>query len=79
MPPNPLSTSFSTAEISISIINSYILLVNEDAMTNLLLYDDNALTDTTNTFLLNSVLEYKTSIKKFWQSFDLVVIYTDPI
>ena len=39
--------------------------MNEDALTHLLLYGDNTLTDNTNTFLLNSVIEYITSAKPF--------------
>ena len=39
--------------------------MNEDALTHLLLYGDNTLTDNTNTFLLNSVIEYITSTKRF--------------
>ena len=38
---------------------------NEDALTHLLLYGDNTLTDNTNTFLLNSVIEYITSTKRY--------------
>ena len=38
--------------------------MNEDALTHLLLYGDNILTDNKNTFLLNSVTEYITSTKR---------------
>ena len=34
-------------------------------LTHLLLYDNNTLMDKTNTFLLNSVIEYITSKKRF--------------
>ena len=46
-------------------VNPNLLSMNEDALTHLLLYGDNTLTDNTNTFLLNSVIEYITSTKRF--------------
>ena len=39
--------------------------MNEDALTHLLFYVDNTLTDNTNTFLLNSLIEYITATKRF--------------
>ena len=42
-----------------------LLSMNEDALTHLFLYGDNALTDNTNTFLLYSVIKYITSTKRF--------------
>ena len=39
--------------------------MNEDALTLILLCEDNALTDSTNKFLLNSVIESVTSTKRF--------------
>ena len=42
-----------------------LLSMNEDALTHLLLYADNTLMDNTNTFLLNSVIEYIISTKRF--------------
>ena len=39
--------------------------MKEDALTHLLLYGNNTLADVTNTFLLNSVIEYITSTKHF--------------
>ena len=39
--------------------------MNEDAFIHLLLYDKNTLTDNINIFLLNSVIEYITSAKRF--------------
>ena len=39
--------------------------MNEDKLAHLLLYGDNTLTDNTNTFLLNSVIESTTSTKRF--------------
>ena len=44
--------------------NPILLSKNEDALTRLLLYGDNTLTDNTNTFLLNSVIEYIISAKR---------------
>ena len=38
--------------------NRNLLSMNEDALTHLILYGDNTLTDNTSTFLLNSVIEY---------------------
>ena len=38
-------------------VNSSLLSMNKDALTRLLLYGDNTLTDNTNTFLLNSDIE----------------------
>ena len=46
-------------------VNPSLLSMNEDALTHLSLYGDNTLTDNTNTFLLNSVIEYITSTKRF--------------
>ena len=42
---------------NVGIINSDCLFMNEETLTFLLLYDDNSLTDRTNTILLNSVTE----------------------
>ena len=39
--------------------------MNEGALTHLILYGDNILTDNTNAFLLNSFIEYITSTKRF--------------
>ena len=39
--------------------------MNEDVLTHLLLYGDNGLMGNTNNFLLNSVIEYMTSTKRF--------------
>ena len=39
--------------------------MNQDVLTHLLLHGDNTLTDSTITFLLNSVIEYITSTKHF--------------
>ena len=39
--------------------------MNEGALTDFLLYDDNTLTGYTNTFLLNSVIEYITTKRKY--------------
>ena len=39
--------------------------MNEDALTRLILYDDDTLTGNTNIFLLNSAIEYITSTKRF--------------
>ena len=38
-------------------VNSNLLSMNKDALTHLLLYGDNTLTENTNTFLLNSDIE----------------------
>ena len=42
-----------------------LLSMNEDALAHLLIYGDNTLTDNTNTFFLNSVIECTTSAKRF--------------
>ena len=47
------------------IANPNILSMNEDLLTHLLLYGNNILTDHTNTFSLNSVIESITSTKRF--------------
>ena len=47
------------------IANPNILSINEDLLTHLLLYGNNILTDNTNTFSLNSVIESITSTKRF--------------
>ena len=47
------------------IVNANLLSMNDDALTHLSLYGDNTLTGKTNTFLLNSVIEYETSTKRF--------------
>ena len=39
--------------------------MNEGALAQLLLYDDNTLADSTNTSLLNSAIEFITYIKRF--------------
>ena len=39
---------------NVRIVNPDLLSMNEGVLTHLLLYDDNTLTDNTNTFLLNS-------------------------
>ena len=46
-------------------VNPNLLSMKEDALTHLLLYGNNTLTDNTNTFFLNSVNEYITSTKRF--------------
>ena len=46
---------------NVRIVNPDLLSMNEGVLTHLLLYDDNTLTDNTNTFLLNSVIENITS------------------
>ena len=45
--------------------------MNEETLTFLLLYDDNSLTDSTNTILLNSVIENVTWAKRFEDPFIL--------
>ena len=50
---------------NIGTINSNLLYMNEDVLTHLLLFDDNTLTDSTDTFLLNWAIEYITSPKRF--------------
>ena len=47
------------------IVNPKLLSMSEDALTHLLLYGDNSLTDNTNTFILNSVIEYIISTEGF--------------
>ena len=41
------------------------LSMNEDVLTLVLPYEDNTLTESTNNFLLNSVIEHITSTKRF--------------
>ena len=48
---------------NVRIVNPNLISTNKDVLTHLLLYGDNTLTDNTNTFLLNCVIEYKTSTK----------------
>ena len=50
---------------NVRIVNPDFLSMNKDLLTHLLLYGDNTLTDNTNTFLLNSFIEYITSTKRF--------------
>ena len=50
---------------NVRIVNPDLLSINEDALTHLLLYGDNSLTDNTNTFILNSVIEYIISTEGF--------------
>ena len=50
---------------NVRIVNPDFLSMNKDFLTHLLLYGDNTLTDNTNTFLLNSFIEYITSTKRF--------------
>ena len=50
---------------NVRIVNQNSLCMNEDAFIHLLLYDKNTLTDNINIFLLNSVIEYITSAKRF--------------
>ena len=50
---------------NVRIVNPNLLSINEDVLTHLLLYGDVSLTDNTNTFLLNSVIEYITSAERF--------------
>ena len=45
--------------------------MKEEALNHFLLYDNNTLTDSTNTFLLNFVIDYKTSRKRFGYSLAL--------
>ena len=87
---NPRSTTFSAARFSsmkgrnpspqnVGIISSNFISINKDALTHLLVYDDNILKDSTNTFVLNSIIEYITSTKCCYNpliSFDLVNINT---
>ena len=54
-------------------VNPNLLSMNEDALTHVLLYGNNTLTDNPNTFLLNSVIEYIASTKNFNES--LIVYY----
>ena len=56
---------------NVRIINSDLLFMNEETLTFLLLYDDNSLTDSTNTILLNSVIENVTWAKRFEDPFIL--------
>ena len=46
---------------NVRIVNPDLLSMNEGVLAHLFLYDDNTLTDNTNTFLLNSVIENITS------------------
>ena len=46
-------------------VDPNLLAMNEDTLTHLSLYGDNTLMDNTNTFLLNYVIEYITSTKRF--------------
>ena len=39
--------------------------MNEDASTHLLVYGDNTLTNNANSYILNSVIKYKTPAKHF--------------
>ena len=50
---------------NVRIVNPIFLSMNEDALTRLLLYGNDTSTDNTNTFLLNCVIEYITSTKRF--------------
>ena len=56
---------------NVRIINSDLLFMNEETLTFLLLYDDNSLTDSTNTILLNSVIENVTWARRFEDPFIL--------
>ena len=56
---------------NVRIIDSDLLFMNEETLTFLLLYDDNSLTDSTNTILLNSVIENVTWAKRFEDPFIL--------
>ena len=47
------------------IVNPNLLSMNENALIQLSLYDDNSLTDNINTFLLNFVIECIPSTKRF--------------
>ena len=47
------------------IVNPNLLSMNENALVQLSLYDDNSLTDNVNTFLLNFVSECIPSTKRF--------------
>ena len=49
---------------NVRIVNRNLLSKNEDALKHLLFYGDSTLTDNTNTFLVNSVIEYITSTKR---------------
>ena len=50
---------------SVRIVNLNLLSMNEDALTHLLLYGENTLTNKASTFLLNSIIEYITLTKHF--------------
>ena len=50
---------------NVRIVKPNLLSMNENALTHLLLYGDNTLTDIRNTFLVNSFIEYITSTKLF--------------
>ena len=56
---------------NVRIIDSDLLFMNEETLTFLLLYDDNSLTDSTNTILLNSVIENVTWARRFEDPFIL--------
>ena len=47
------------------IVNPNLLSMNENALVQLSLYDDNSLTDNINTFLLNFVIECIPSTNRF--------------
>ena len=55
--------SFQTIK-NVGIVNPNLLSMNEDALTHLILYGNNVLTDDTNAFLLNYAVEYITSTKR---------------
>ena len=50
---------------NVRIINPNLLSMSKDKLTHLLLYGAHSLTDITNSFLLNSVIEYKTPAIRF--------------
>ena len=50
---------------NVRIVKQNLLSMTQDVLTHLLLHGDNTLTDSTITFLLNSVIEYITSTKHF--------------
>ena len=56
---------------NVGIINSDLLFMNKETFNFLLLYDDNFLTDRTNSILLNSVIENVTWAKRFEDPFIL--------
>ena len=50
----------------------HLLSTKEDALTHLLLYGNNTLRDNTNTLILNSIIKYMTSTKRYNDSFVII-------